>query len=94
MMMMMTMMIMMMMMMMITIIMITMMVMMMMMMMMMIVIIIIAVKDAISSLRSEPSPTRTLKWYGRSRVQITCSTSSTYRVQHVVLRATWYERTA
>ena len=93
MMMMMTMMIMMMMMMMMMmIIMITMMVMMMMM--MMIVIIIIAVKDAISSLRSEPFPTRTLKWYGRSRVQITCSTSSTYHVQHVVLRVTWYERTA
>ena len=48
----------------------------------------------ISSLRSELSPTRTLKWPERSRVQITCSTSSAYHVQHVMLRATWYEGTA
>ena len=41
-----------------------------------------------------PSPTRTLKWPGRNRVQITCNTSSAYHVQHVVLRATWYEGTA
>ena len=27
-------------------------------------------------------------------VQITCNTSSAYHVQHVVLRATWYEGTA
>ena len=44
-----------------------------------------------SSLCREPSPTRTLKWPGRNRVQIT---SSAYHVEHVVLRATWYERTA
>ena len=31
---------------------------------------------------------------GRNRVQITCKTSSAYHVQHVVLRATWYEGTA
>ena len=47
----------------------------------------------ISSLRRELSPTRTLKWRGRNRVQITCNTSSTYHVQHV-LRATWNEGTA
>ena len=38
----------------------------------------------ISSLRREPSPTRTLKWPGRNRVQITCNASSAYHVQHVV----------
>ena len=48
----------------------------------------------ISSLRREPSLARTLKWPGRSRVQITRSTSSAYHVQHVVLCATWYEGTA
>ena len=48
----------------------------------------------ISSLRRELSPTRTLKWPWRSRVQITCNTSSACHVQHVVLRATWYEGTA
>ena len=35
----------------------------------------------ISSQRREPSPTRTLKWPGRNRVQITCNTSSAYHVQ-------------
>ena len=59
--------------------------------------IIIAFKGAIrdfftiSSQRRELSPTRTLKWPRRDRVQITCNTSSAYHVQHVVLRATWYE---
>ena len=48
----------------------------------------------ISSLRHEPSPTRTLKWPWHSREQITCDTSSAYHVQHGVLRATWYEGTA
>ena len=48
----------------------------------------------VSSLRREPSPTRTLKWPGRNRMQITCNTLSAYHVQHVVLRATWYERIA
>ena len=33
-------------------------------------------------------------WPGRSRVQITCNTLSAYHLQHVVLRATWYEGTA
>ena len=47
----------------------------------------------ISSLPGEPSPTRTLKWTGRNRVEITCNTSSPYYVQHV-LRATQYEGTA
>ena len=36
----------------------------------------------------------TFTWSGRNRVQITCNTSSAYHVQHVVLRATWYEGTA
>ena len=35
----------------------------------------------ISSQRHELSPTRTLKWPGRSRVQITCNTSSAYHLQ-------------
>ena len=48
----------------------------------------------ISSLRRKLSPTRTLKWPGRNRVQITCNTSSAYHAKHVVLRATWYEGTA
>ena len=45
-------------------------------------------------LSREPSPTRTLKWQGRNRVQITCHTPCADHVQHVVLRATWYEGTA
>ena len=44
----------------------------------------------ISSLHREPSPTCTLKWPGHNCVQIT---SSAY-VQHVMLHATWYKRTA
>ena len=48
----------------------------------------------ISSLRREASPTRTLKWPGNNCVQITCNTFSAYHVQHVVIRATWYEETA
>ena len=48
----------------------------------------------ISSLHREQCPTRTLKWPGRNRVQIMCNTSSAYHVQHVVLRAKWYEGTA
>ena len=48
----------------------------------------------ISSLRLEPSPTRTLKRPGRNRVQITCNTSSAHHVQHVVIRATRYKGTA
>ena len=53
-----------------------------------IIIIIMALKGAvrdftISLLRRELSPTRTLKWSGRYRVQITCDTSSAYHVQHV-----------
>ena len=65
-----------------------------------IIIIIIAFKGAIrdfftiSSQRRELSPTRTLKWPRRNRVQITCNTLSAYHMQHVVLRATWYEGTA
>ena len=35
----------------------------------------------ISSQRRELSPTRTLQWPGRSRVQITCNTSNAYHVQ-------------
>ena len=38
----------------------------------------------ISSLRRELSPTRTLKWPGRNRVQITCNTSGAHHVQRVV----------
>ena len=48
----------------------------------------------ISSQRRELSPTRTLKWPRRNRVQITRNTSSAYHVQYVMLRATWCERTA
>ena len=48
----------------------------------------------ISSQRRELSPTRTLKWSRRNRVQITCNTSSAYHVQHAMFRATWYEGTA
>ena len=48
----------------------------------------------ISSQRCELSPTRTLKWPRRNRVQTTCNTSSAYHAQQVVLRATWYEGTA
>ena len=74
--------------------------MMVMMMMMMMMMIIIAFKGAvrdfftISSLRREPSPTRTLKWPGRNRVQMTCNISSAYHVQHDVLLATWHGGTA
>ena len=50
--------------------------------------------STISSQRRELFPTRTLKWPRRNRVQITCNTSSAYHVQHIVLRATWYEGTA
>ena len=42
-----------------------------------------------SSLCREPSPTCTLKWPMRNRVQITCNTSSAHHMQHVMLRATW-----
>ena len=48
----------------------------------------------ISSLRRELSPTRMLKWPRHNCVQIRCSTSRAYHVQHVVLCATWYEGTA
>ena len=41
---------------------------------------------AISSMRRELSPTCTLKWPGRNRVQITCNISSAYRMQHVKCR--------
>ena len=34
-----------------------------------------------SSQRRDLSPTRTLKWPGRNRVQITCNTSNAYHVQ-------------
>ena len=44
-------------------------------------------------LRREPSPTRSLKWPGCNRVQISCNTSSAYHMQHLMLRATWYEGT-
>ena len=46
------------------------------------------------------SPTRTLRWPGRNRVQITCTTSGAYHVQHAVCRdgtaykLLRYERTA
>ena len=48
--------------------------------------------STISSLCRELSPTRTLKWPRRNRVQITCNTSSADHMQHV-LHATWYEGT-
>ena len=55
---------------------------------MMMMMMIIALKGdlrffTISSLRRKLSPTRTLKWPGRNRTQITCNMSSAYRVQHV-----------
>ena len=40
--------------------------------------------STIWSLRCKLSPTRTLMWPGRNRVQITCNTSSAYPVLHVV----------
>ena len=40
----------------------------------------------VSPLRRGLSPTRTLKWIGSNRVQITCNTSGAYHVQHVVCR--------
>ena len=52
-----------------------------------IIVIIVAFKGAIrdfftiSSQRRELSPTHTLKWPGRNRVQITCNTSSACHVQ-------------
>ena len=58
-----------------------------------VLIIIIAIRD-FDNLSREPSPTCTLKWPGRNHVKITCNASSAYHVQHVVLRATWYEGTA
>ena len=74
----------------IIIIMMTMMMMMMMMMMMIImIIIIITFKGEIRDCATNRLQ-RTFKWPGRNRVQIT----SAYHVQHVVLRATWYEGTA
>ena len=48
----------------------------------------------ISSLRLEPSPTRTLKWPGHCCAQIMCNITSAYHMPHVVLHATWYEGTA
>ena len=50
--------------------------------------------STVSSLRREPTPARTFKWPGSNRVQITCNTSSAHHVQHIMLRATWYEGTA
>ena len=57
-----------------------------------IIIIIIAFKGAIRDCLQ--SPTRTLEWPERNRVQITCNTCTVYHVQHVLLSATWYEGTA
>ena len=65
-----------------------------------VIIVIITFKDAIrdfftiSSQCHKLSPTHTLKWSRRNRVQITCNTSSAYHVQHVMLHATWYKGTA
>ena len=77
----------------------------MMMMMMMIIIIIIiiiikALKGAIRDFLQSPHCAANYFKQVRSRgpvcnrVQITCNTSSAYHVQHVVLRAMWYEETA
>ena len=43
----------------------------------------------ISLLRHELSPTHTLKWPERSRVQITCNTLNSYHKQHAVCRLVW-----
>ena len=63
------------------------------------IIIIIAFEGAIRDFYNLLTAPRTVpnmyaKWPWRNRVQITCNTSSSYHVQHVVLRATWYEGTA
>ena len=51
-------------------------------------------KFTISSLRLELSPTLMLKWLGCSCVQVTCNTSSTYHVQHVVCRVVQRDNSA
>ena len=48
----------------------------------------------ISSLCLETSPTLTLKWPGRNRVQIMCNILSAYHMQHVMLHVVWYKGTA
>ena len=57
--------------------------------------IIIGLKDAIrDSLQSSHCAANRLQQVARSnRVQITCNTSNACHVQHVALRATWYEGT-
>ena len=65
-----------------------------------IIIIIIAFKGSIRDFLQSPHSAANCLQHVRSsgprrnRVQITCNTSSAYHVQHVVLRATWYEGTA
>ena len=48
----------------------------------------------ISSLCSELSPTRTLKWPRHNHVKIMCNTSSAYHVQHVVCHLVWRDSSA
>ena len=48
-----------------------------------VVVVVITLKGAIREFFTLSS-TRTLLWPGRNRVQISCSTYSAYRVQHVV----------
>ena len=58
------------------------------------VIIIVAFKGAIRDILLSPHcPTNRLQ-HRHSHVQITCNTSSTNHVQHVMFCATWYEGTA
>ena len=64
------------------------------------IIIIIALKGAIQDFLQSPHCAANRLQHVRSsgsganRAQITCNTSSAYHMQHVVLRATWYEGTA
>ena len=65
-----------------------------------VIVIIIAFKGTIRDFLQSPHcavnrlPTCMLKWPRRNRAKITCNTLSAYHMQHVVLRATWYEGTA
>ena len=65
--------------------------MMMMMMIIIIIIIIIALKGAIRDFLQSPHCAANRLQHVRSRVQMTCNTSSHYHVKYVVIRATWYE---
>ena len=46
------------------------------------------------SLRHKLSPTHTLRWPGRNRVQITCNASGTHHMQYVVCHLAWKDSSA